>query len=1248
MSGTWTRCCRVLLVVLLLSNILLVSMFGTKIYGDDAGCPPACANANLVDVAPGKDDLKLGSGFPTFGPVKLSYPNSSILTNSVGDLLFAVTLNPLMLNPASAQVWSPAFPNPEVQVWGSGFSSSDTSCTLTLSGSPVGSPICAISGGILTGSFNVPDVLAGVYTITGTGSPTGDFSSSTFTVLPPSLLLNPSSGPAGTPVSVSGFGFYSGDATCTLTGGPVSTYTCNIGSGKLTGTFVVANPYPTGTYTITATTNGADSGEAVASFTVTAASSSQYITLSPSSGNVGASVNVNSGALPPGDFSSADTNCALSGSIIAAGSSCSILGGILNALFTVGNVAPGVYTITARGIPEGDSARAEFQVLPSSPIAVPNSTLVSLDIYIPPDFAGLTLSNTWTSFTNNYDPHGISLSRQSSSDQIGPNWWKISVKGITVTHTPSSYPAPLVAHGIFVVNQTQYIRLFQVTSPSIAGRYFFKAFINGASIGAQNFPTLVVKASRDPAYISGTLRELGDRNKTRAGQPIALLNGTGAQVIATGLDYLGETVSAQAFINSTAQGQYTLFGVAPGTYNITAYAAGYIPTTRPTTVNVGPAQSLEGVDIYMTESVKVTGTVLSKSAEGSLIPWGNLFGISGQPTNRSISVKLLNLDGSVVASIPPPSSFALTTDGHATSFPFAIQFQIAFDGRIPQNYANFTSGLTSGDYLLYAYVTSYIQLEEVYVHVGNETTATVSTIPLIRSGTFNVTVHFRDLNSTIGQKDQLAVASTLTVSAYDQQGVLRAQNTTFVAAGATSATVELQGISNSRSFGIASLFSQNYGLLPGTYQIIARVSSSPSFAGFANLGIRDFYYQRTNVQATIGLGDVVVSLSLLVYKAGGLLLSVYSVDDETPAVNTFWNYPGKTINVMIIGSNGAVYQANSTQPFDSANATFVYVGLLTDAYDVVIQTLGYTQREILHLNVVLGGNTDAAVWMIENPVIDLTVTFKDEGLLSLINSTQPYAQPINHLDGTPARIEVFDDHGNFVAANVSYIPNFAEDKTPTRTAHFILAGFDRYYGDPRFVWSGFYDTTDGAGQSPGGLILYPWSDSPRWYVVRMWVDGYYQTIPLQVLVPARGNVSAAESLDRATRISGTITGPDFYNVARPLSWAAITLEPNNYTLTGIIDVRPGNYTTFSLDGSFQVWVPGGSYGIGVALAGYSMYSALLNVPQGSDISMQIWLNDYQPSPVTSALSSSWMLSTNLLADLRTSLTTTRPSSVDGR
>lgn len=1200
MLGPRTRPCRVFIVLLLLSNVFLISMYGARVYGDDAECPPHCPNTNLVDVSPGKDDLKLGAGFPTFGPVKLSYPNSSILTNSTGDLLFSVTLNPLMLNHTSAQVGS------QVLVWGSGFAAGDTSCTL--SGTPVASPSCSILGGILTpGSFTVADVLAGTYTITATGNPEGDFSSTTFTVLPPTLVLNPSSGPDGVTVSVSGFGFYSTDGPCVLTGDPISAVpaqTCTIGGGVLTGSFSVAGP--AGTYPITVTITGADdTGEAVASFRVT--DSSQVITLSPSSGLVGTVVGVSGSG-----FSSTDTTCSLSGRIIAAPSSCSIALGIvaLGLSFTVGNVAPDVYTITAIGSPGGDLATADFQVLPSAP-SVPISASVSLDIYIPPDFSGLALSNVWTSFTNNHDPHSITLSRVSGSDRIGPNWWKVSVNDITVTHSPSSYSIPLVAHRIFLFNQTQYVRLFQVTSPSIAGRYFFKIFINGASVGAQNFPTLVVKASRDPAYISGTLRDFGSRNSTNAGQPIDLPEGYGARVLATGIDYLGRPVSAQAFINSTAEGQYTLFGVAPGSYNLTVYAAGYIPTTWPFIVSVVAAQSLEHVDIYMIKSAIVTGTVLSEDAAGGLIPWGNLLQVSpngfSRPTNRSISIKILNLDGSVVASTPAPYGITLFTNSHSTTFEFSIRRELGFDGRIPQNFANYTSGLSSGDYMLRAYVTSYVQFEDVRIHVNNDTTDSGSVIPLVRTGIISVTVHFKLFNSTIAA-EPLPVGATLTVSAYDDLGILRAQNVTFVPAKATEATVELQGFSNARSFGISSLFSQNGGLLPGTYHIVARLTSSPSFAGFANVGIRDLYYQTQDIQVSIGLGDGVVSISLVMYKAGGILLTVHSINYQIPPVPEFWAYPGTTIKVTIIDSNGVLYQANTTQPAHSADVTFTYIGLQTSRYDVFIQTLGYTQTEILHVIVVMGGNSDAPVWMIRNPVIDLTVFFREEGILANISSTLPFAQPINHIDATPACVEVYDYLGNFVAANATYVRNNSTQ------AEFMLAGFDLYYGDPRFIWSGFYDTTDAASQTPGGLILYPWDNSPREYTVRVWVDGYYQLEQLRVTVPARGNVSVAEPVDRATRIHGTVIGPDFFDIARPLSWATITLEPDNYTLTRIIDVRPGNYTTSSLDGSFQVWVPPGSYGMGVGLAGYATYSTKIRVPSGSDLSMDVWLDNYLPFP----------------------------------
>ena len=105
---------RVLIYLLVIC--VLLSIPAKSGYGITQPCNPTGFIGNCVDVSPGKYSQKLGVDFPTFASVKLSYPTGAILVNSVGDLLFNITLNPLMLNPLSAQVGS------QVQVWGSGFS----------------------------------------------------------------------------------------------------------------------------------------------------------------------------------------------------------------------------------------------------------------------------------------------------------------------------------------------------------------------------------------------------------------------------------------------------------------------------------------------------------------------------------------------------------------------------------------------------------------------------------------------------------------------------------------------------------------------------------------------------------------------------------------------------------------------------------------------------------------------------------------------------------------------------------------------------------------------------------------------------------------------------------------------------------------------------------------------------------------------------------------------------------------------
>ena len=166
----------------------------------------------------------------------------------------------ITLSPASASVGS------TVTVSGSGFSTDDTSCSL--SGSPVGSPSCLISGGALTGSFVVADAGAGSYTIAAVGSPASDSAAATLSLLQPSITLNPSAAEPGATVTVSGSGFYTTDTTCSFTGGGVGAQSCSISAGSLTGSFTVANAV-SGTYVVTVVTGGADSGLAAAYLQVT-------------------------------------------------------------------------------------------------------------------------------------------------------------------------------------------------------------------------------------------------------------------------------------------------------------------------------------------------------------------------------------------------------------------------------------------------------------------------------------------------------------------------------------------------------------------------------------------------------------------------------------------------------------------------------------------------------------------------------------------------------------------------------------------------------------------------------------------------------------------------------------------------------------------------------------------------------------------------------------------------------------------
>lgn len=235
-------------------------------------------------------------------------------------------------------------------------------------------------------------------------------------------------------------------------------------------------------------------------------------------------------------------------------------------------------------------------------------------IYIPYEFELETSRiNIWSSITNDY--RFISLSTLSDRDPIAPLWFRVTVKNGTSNIYPGSH----------------FIRLFNITAPGIVGRYFFKIFIDGCSIGASNFPTLVVSADPNPAYISGTVLDCSGNARLRYseyGKPIQLRDLDGGKVVAEGIALDGRSVVGQAFFNASAFGQYTIYGLAAGTYNLTAYAAAYAPTALSRLITLRPGQSLDGVDLCIIVSPKIEGVIWSKCG-GMPIQWGEIANRTG-------------------------------------------------------------------------------------------------------------------------------------------------------------------------------------------------------------------------------------------------------------------------------------------------------------------------------------------------------------------------------------------------------------------------------------------------------------------------------------------------------------------------------------------------------------------------------------------------------------------------------------------
>lgn len=728
----------------------------------------------------------------------------------------------------------------------------------------------------------------------------------------------------------------------------------------------------------------------------------------------------------------------------------------------------------------------------------------SIDVYIPPEFGGLDqgdTSNVWTNATNDYNL--ISVRIMDQWDARAPGWWRVRVSSVT------SPKAGYDEYGMA-------LRLFNLTAPSVAGRYFFKVFLNETtSIGAKNFPTVVVEADINPAYISGTVR-YGGPDLKRYGAPLD----KPGKVLASGLTPDGRRVEAVAYFNGSARGSYTLYGLAEGTYNLTFSASGFPPLTLDRPISVHRGQSLEGIDAYISEGLIANITIWSK-CRGRPIPWS-------EPL--PIAVELLDMGlRSVARTSPPgtPSPFHIT-DPNSCAHALSVD-ATEYTGHVPQDYAAYVSGIPPGDYYVRAYVYGYIQTRDYVISAHNKTSSIDLQMDIQRSGWLNITLNFKDLpGSKAPSRSNEAIL--VRARAYDSQGRLSAFNASRVIPNYNGSIV-LRGLRAYRG-------SYDYGLPPGDYWIEVDAGG---------------YLQIEPLVATVGSGCQPTKVSLEMVRGGRLNVTITSMDWERPRIPRPWAHPGSRISVEVINQLGEVVAIlNATQTASASSVTLEYwgsyTGLKPGNYMLMAYTVGYIQRSPVFVPVNFNSTSHVEIDLERGVDIDLAVVLKEEGIP-------------RRIDGyPPIRVEVYDGTGSLVGANIS--ARYYKWHLNT-----TISGFEKYAGNPAMRWANFYDATDGYPQKDWGL-------PPGRYSLRVLIPGYEQTGKVEFEARGPGSVSIIVSLERLGRVRGRVFGFDFLGRPRPISWAGVSAHRTE-AFTCSLD---GGFELWLPKGDYAIGVAAEGYG----------------------------------------------------------------------
>jgi hypothetical protein len=442
------------------------------------------------------------------------------------------------------------------------------------------------------------------------------------------------------------------------------------------------------------------------------------------------------------------------------------------------------------------------------------------------------------------------------------------------------------------------------------------------------------------------------------------------------------------------------------------------------------------------------------------------------------------------------------------------------------------------------------------------------------------------------QPSGVPFSGRLAVEAYDIDDVhvLRARNSTFVGAGASTASVELTGLVDT---------GKDYGLPSGQYVIMSRLTGSspldvllgaPFYVSVGGTYLPSVYLRGpTGHRVTIGEGRNEISFFMLLQ--GGLDLTIWPVTSQKPLNPTVWKYPGSEIRVEIRDRYGleVFYSISGLGQSTSGSTNMVkpVIGIDEGIYSVYVFTYGYFQERLVFFSVARGGIADVSVFMVKGVEIGITLVFQKQKIIVPIDT---YKNPNNKV---PVRFEIYDSRAQFVGANATYVSN----ANTTTFFSLTIAGFKTYYGNaPATSWLNYYDTTDGALQKDYGL-------KPDQYTIKVFVPGYHQEN--DPVVDLRNGVlsSVVIALERMGHLFGVVHSINMYLDCTVISWCSVDVIGKEMMLR-----------TCTLDGFYELWLIPGSYLVIYSIPSYRVQTCRLQISEGSDVRIDSQLWPFEISP----------------------------------